>query len=670
MIAPGSYPYATIVMSVILLLGITLFGYLIYRRFLLLRFGSPDPRIDKIKERAKKTLHFALFQKRLPRYPLAGFIHIVIFSGFLILAIRSLTLIGQGFFPKFSLLPLSINFAYSVVTDYTELLVMAICLFAMIRRAIMQPARYMHEEDKVNKKHKAEAYIVLALIVALMGTDISFEGSMIADNGQPSLLYPASSVASFFYAGFSEAMRQTIYLFSYWSHIVILLVFLCYLPLSKHFHVITAIPNVFFSKLNKGSIKPVFWERGDWKKSDNIGASKITDFTWKHIFDFYTCTDCGRCTDNCPASAVGRLLSPRMISIKLRDHAYASFPLSNPFRKVPVKRFLGDIIEEETVWACTTCGACEEECPVFIEYIDKIVDMRRYLVEAAKVPESLHKPLLELQRKGNPYGEMPQKRTDWATSSNSTAVNILNESDQCDLLFFVDSCASFDPRAQDVARSIVTLFQKADLDFGILGKDEVDSGHEVRRMGEEGLFEQLSERNTNAINKRKYRRIVTTDPHAMNCLKNDYHLSHPVVHYSEVLLETLNSGKLKWKGSINGNETYTFHDPCYLGRHNGIYDTPRKIMRAIPGMRMVEMDRSKARSFCCGGGGLYFWHEVATEKERMAVKRVNMAHEAGANVIVTACPFCLINLEEAIKANRNTDQMKVIDLIELVNNLV
>jgi len=355
-----------------------------------------------------------------------------------------------------------------------------------------------------------------------------------------------------------------------------------------------------------------------------------------------------------------------MISIKARDFGYNKYPVFGKSDHQGDDEFIGDIIKEEEIWACTTCGACERECPIFIEYIDKIVDMRRFLVDEGRVPKTLQKPLMDIQKKGNAYGGASSKRAAWAEEMENGQVRIIEEGQKTELLFFVDSCASFDPRIQQIARSFCTILAKAGINVGILGPDETDSGNEVMRIGEEGLFQELAAQNCEAFKARDFNEIVTIDPHALNAIKNDYPEKLNVFHYTQLLAGLLESNKLTFERKAGDKRIYTFHDPCYLGRHNNIYDAPRQILRSIPDLRLVEMNRSRSNSFCCGGGGLLLWYEAEGEVMRIGEKRVEMADEVGAEVIVTACPFCLINIEDAIKTSGKEGKIEVVDLAELI----
>lgn len=659
--------------TTLVLAALGIFGWVLTKRLALLRLGAPDPRFDHAGRRFRRLLVVGFGQSRQPRYLLAGTLHILIFAGFLILSLRSLTLLGEGFVPGFALPGLkgAAGDAYSVLKDYTALIVLAACLVAIVRRAVFHPSRY--KDRLATAAHGHQAYVILSLIALLMLADAALEGSARIMSAGDDPHMPLAATASLLLQGAPRASLASIHNGSFWIHNVALLFFLCYLPVSKHFHVITSLPNVFLSKLKAtGDVKPPRYDEADLDKLPSLGVGKLEDFTWKHILDFYTCTDCGRCSDHCPAYATGTPLSPRMISIKSRDLAYASYPIIGevvPSEKRPT--FVGETITPAELWACTTCGACEEACPVTIEYVDKIVDMRRFLVEQGEVPSKLQKTLADLEQRGNPFGKPPRLRGAWLEdgASDSGGVRHLDEGDKTDVLFFTDSAASFDPRIQEISRAMANVLQAARLDAGILGEDEVDSGHEVRRIGEEGLFEELRDQNLEAMGTREFSRVVTTDPHAFNALKHDgYDLELPVLHHSQLMAELLDQGKLDLK-PIGDERTYTFHDPCYLGRHNGEYDAPRRVLGAIPGLATVEMTRSRNRSFCCGGGLLSLYHEGEAES-RMGEKRLAMAADAGAQVVVTACPFCMINLEDAVKTIGKEGEMEIIDLAELVSRSV
>ena len=676
-ISPGMFLPTQILSLLIPLVGVGIFAYIIARRVAPLVRSNPDFRFDRIGPRLKGVAKLWLAQYKQPRYRFAGILHILLFAGFLILSIRSITLVILGFYDGFVFPGLGGIFGhiYTVLKDYTATVVFVVVVIAAVRRGIFTPERYKVPE-KYGKDHTWEAILVLGFIAILMVSESLFDASKAAGfqqaGAEPELIAPLS-MAWIFKQLLLSASRDTLqwlHLVSYYLHDLTFFTFLCFLPLGKHFHVITSIFNVFFMKLDKGAVKPVRWGVADEQLDDleSFGVKNFEDFTWKHMLDFYSCADCGRCSDNCPANAVGRPLSPRFVTIKARDYSFGHYPLKGKFaRHEPL---IGGIFEEDEIWSCTTCGACEEECPLMIEYIDKMVDLRRGMVDEGNVPQSLQKPLMAIEKRGNPYGKMEKKRAEWTQQEafkEALQVKILDgKKEQADTLYFVDSISSYDDRIQEIARSTARVLAAAGIDFGILGKAEKDSGHEVRRFGEEMLFQELRDQNTEAIEQSGAARIVTADPHAFNALIKDYNGLPPVEHISQTLARAVAEKKIRLKPAEDDGRIYTYHDPCYLGRHNGIYDIPRQVIDAIPGLKRVEMERCRDRSFCCGGGGLMLFYEPI-EETRMGKLRVEMAKEAGASVIVTACPFCMVNIEDAIKTSGLEGEMTAIDLSELID---
>jgi len=658
--------------------GMTVFTYLIIRRLAPLMRAAPDHRFDRIPERIFQVLKIWLAQWRHPRYLFAGVLHIVMFAGFLCLLIRSTQMVILGFaegfvFPGFHGV---IGDVYNILRQIMAMAVLIVAVVAMIRRGIFKPARYAVPE-RYGKDHTAEAVFVLSLISILMLSEGLFDGSLAAAAAQQGMqaapLVPGSLswIFRYLFGNASPKTLQAIHLLAYYTHDLTFFSFLCFLPLGKHFHVVTSLFNVFFMRLQKGNIKPVRYGVSDEKLDDlnSVGVKKLEDFTWKHMLDFYTCADCGRCADNCPANAVGRPLSPRFLTIKARDlmfKNYPVYPLNAPIK--PGEALIGGIYTEDEIWSCTTCGACEQECPLGIEYIDKIVDLRRGMIDDGNVPQSLQKPLKALEKRGNPWGKMEKKRGDWSKEKEFAAkytVKSMEDGDTADTLYFVDSITSYDDRMQSIAQAATKVLVASGIDFMILGKNEKDSGHEVRRFGEEMLFQDLRDHNTEMIKESGAKHIVTTDPHAYNALCKDYNKLPPVEHISQLIVRRIQDGHLRLSPIKTEGKVYTYHDPCYLGRHNDIYEEPRMALDAIKGLKRVEMTRSRDRSFCCGGGGLMLFYEPQEDK-RMGVVRVEMAAEAGANVIVTACPFCLINIEDAIKVAGMENKMEVVDLTELI----
>lgn len=677
LIPPADYSFLGIptgLLSVFLtLVGVGSLTFIVYKRLVPLFNAAPDnSRFDRVAQRIVMIVKIWLAQYRHPRYMLAGILHILVFFGFLTLVIRTLSLVFIGFWPEFGI-PGFTTGPYVVVKDYAATIVLISCIILAIRRGIFTPERYKVPE-KYGKDHTGEAIFVLCVISVMMITESLFEATLIAaemqQGGHVTYAAPLTLVwiLANMFAGTSMPALQELHVSSYLIHHVVFLFFACFLPFGKHFHVFTSLFNVFFMRIDTGNIKPVRYGVAEDKldELESFGVKKLEDFTWKHLLDFYTCADCGRCSDHCPANAVGRPLSPRFISIKGRDTIFKNYPI---FGKGPESSLLMEgVYEEDEIWSCTTCGACEQECPIGIEYIDKIVDLRRGMVDEGMVPQSLQKPMKALEKRGNPWGKMEKKRLEWANDKEFKAeceVKSLEKGEEAETLYFVDSITSFDERMQEIARATSKVLAAADVDFGALGKLEKDSGNEVKRFGEEMLYQDLKDNNTEAILETGCKNIVTADPHAYNVLKKEYSDLPPVEHITQTVDQKIKEGKLELKPLEEEGKVYTYHDPCYLGRHNEIYDAPRSALDAIPGMNRVDMLKCKDRSFCCGGGGLMLFYEPE-EETRMGVLRVDMAKKAGANVIVTACPFCLVNMEDAIKVAGMEGEMEAIDFSELM----
>ena len=641
----------------ILVSGLAIFSFLILKRYLLLRQGKPDPRFSFIRQRLLDLIKDGIFQRRQPRYLMAGVLHIVFFWGFAMLALHSVDLVMGGLWPGYELWLVSGRFGvfYNCLKDVFTLIVLFACLFAVYRRAVLKPRRYQDS-------HQFEAYLVLGLIGFLMVTDMVYEGSKLVLESNHSGFLPAAKTAKLILSGFNWDSLIIVNSLSYWLHIFGFFFFLNVLPLSKHFHIITALPNVFLKKLDKGVLKPPQWDTKDVEKLDAAGVNTFDDFTWKHILDFYTCTECGRCTDNCPANAVGKPLSPKAFSIRLRDFGYQDNPILWQ-KKHKNGTIPGNVIEDDIFWSCTTCGACEEECPVFIEYIDKMIDLRRWRVMMeSNFPPEIEHVYRNLEIYGDSWGMGSALRSDWA---RGLSIKNIQEDNEIDLLFWVGCSNSFDSRSQQVAVSFVKILQKAGINFGILGAEENCCGDYARRTGNEYLFQVLAKKNIETLKKYGITEIVTTCPHGYNTLKNEYPQfggTFKVVHSTEYVQQLLEEGKLSPEKELN--KTVSYHDPCYLGRHNGIYESPRKILSSIPGIAIVEPEKNRDKSFCCGAGGGHFWME--STGLRMGDARTDQILENTPELIATGCPYCLIMLEDGIESKEMKGQVAVMDIVEIV----
>ena len=680
-IAQGSFLHIQgwVLFLILHLAGLVCFLYIAARRIAPMLRAQPDLRFDRPVARLGLVLRFWLAQWKQPRYRFAGIMHILIFAGFIVLFSRAMFVLGLGIsdHPISLPLPATLDHFYELLRDYFTTIVFVVVILAAIRRGIFKPARYA-VPPRFGKDQSGDAIFLLGCIALLMLADAVFEGSQAASHVRQG--HEAASLAPLSLPWLLRDAFSTTSLAALWSlhagaylvHEFAFFFLLCYRPFGVQFHVETSVFNVFFAKLDRRILKPVRWGVSDQQLDQvkSFGVKTFNDFTWKHMLDFYSCADCGRCSDQCPANAVSRPLSPRFLTIKARDYCFQHYPVFS--RSNNGHGLVGEIYSEDEIWSCTTCGACEAECPLLIDYIDKIVDLRRGLVDDGKVPQSLQKPLKALESRGNPYGKMEKKRADWAKAKEFQQVcdvKVLNGKKDVDTLFFVDSITSFDDRMQSIARATSRILNAARTNFGILGAAEKDSGNEVRRFGEETLFMALRDHNVEAIRASGVQKIVTSDPHAFNALRNDYRNIPPVEHISQAIAREVDAGTIKLRPLENGGCVYAYHDPCYLGRHNQIYDAPRQVLDAIPGLKRVEMSRCRDRSFCCGGGGLMLFYEPK-EEERIGVRRVRMAAEAGANVIVTACPFCMTNIEDAIKVAGMEGKMTAIDLTELVEKQI
>ena len=665
-----------ILFSLIPLVGTACFAWIVAKRMVPLVRAQRDIRFDRPLIRAGRVLQYWLGQWRHPRYLGAGSIHILVFAGFILLAIRAFSLLILGVVDDFVMPGFSgrTGQIYGVVTDYAATVVFLAMIVAAGRRLIVRPARYA-VPAQYGRRRAVDAIFLLALIAILMLADSLFEGAKAAAHAQQGQAVESLAVLSLPWlfetvlASASRSSLQFSYLGGHFVHEVTFFFLLCYRPFGIQFHVETSLFSVFFARLDRGTLKPVRWgvadEHLDQLKS--FGVKTFEDFTWKHVLDFYSCADCGRCSDQCPANAVGRPLSPRFLTFKAREYAFGHYPVLG--KATNGTALVGGIYSEDEIWSCTTCGACEAECPLLVEYIDKIVDLRRGLVDDGKVPQSLQKPLKSLESRGNPFGKIEKKRADWTKAGDfaqTCHVKVLNGGHDTETLYFVDSLTSYDDRIQSIGQATARVLDRAGEKFGILGAAERDSGHDVRRFGEEMLFVSLRDHNVAAIRASGVERIVTADPHAYNALRHEYTGIPPVEHISQTIARNITAKRIALNPISSGNDVYAYHDPCYLGRHNGVYDAPRNVLDAIPGLKRVEMARCRDRSFCCGGGGLALFYEPK-EEERMGVRRVRMAAEAGANVIVTACPFCMVNVEDAIKVAGMEGKMTAIDLTELVD---
>lgn len=673
MIPTAHFP-GNMIFYLVFLLGMGIFSYLLYTRVMLLLVAQKEDRFSEIGERIKSILVFVFGQRRLLNEPFAGIIHLLIFYGFLAFSLGTITIMGEGWYPGFSLpfMDGPLGNIYLFIKDTFALLVIIGIVLAAYRRWITRPARLERSWD---------AALCLIFIFFLMVTDLSIMAGRIGSGlslESTGLWTPAALTISKALAGsgFTEAGFRVLYQVGWWGHLVFLLGFLIYLPLSKHFHIITAVPNVFFRSLApRGALTKLNLED---ESAETFGVSKVEEFTWKQCFDFYACTECGRCSDNCPAYLSDKPLHPKMMTVNLRHHLLAKAPylLGKNSSTAGTDRansrewngaaMVGKVVSDDEIWACTTCRNCEEQCPVFIEYVQRIVDMRRYLVlMESRFPVEVATTFKNMENQSNPWGLGYTNRADWAEGLN---IKLMADVGKADILLYVGCAGSYDDRNKKVTLALVNIMKSAGIDFAILGVEEKCCGETARRIGNEYLFQTMAQENIEVLKNYKFNTILTACPHCFNTLKNEYPLfggNFKVVHHSEFLIDLLDKNILKPRR--NYDMTITYHDSCYLGRYNDIYDAQRRILRSVPGVKLVEMERNRARSICCGAGGGRMWMEEHLGK-RINQMRTEEALKVSPNTIGTACPYCLTMLEDGLKAKDMEEVVKIMDVVELLNN--
>ena len=612
-------------------------GYVLYRRvFRLVRLGKPAGRSDRMWERIAGAAPMTLGQSKVLqsfslRRDRAGLAHVLIFWGFISFALSyAIFIFGDSVWRPFSATLLT-DTGVRVFAVYLEILAVALLaavVWGAVRRWAATPRRLSFDLTQ-----KPEAAIILVLIGALMALTIMSEAFHAAAGGDgPTAAAPLGSALgdALKSAGMDGATASLLHALSWWAHLGVILGFAVYIPMSKHMHLIAAPLSFVFRSLEaKGTLSTPT----DLETVETFGAARAADFTWKELLDGYACAVCGRCTDSCPANITGKTLSPMHIAEGLRDHLLA---VGGSADEPPA---IGTRIGEEALWDCLTCGACEQECPVGVEHIGMIVDMRRNLVmEQAKMPETAEAALMSMEQRGHPWRGTQYTRTDW---TDGLGVKTLAEHPGAEVLFWVGCAAALERRSQGVARSMASVLKRAGVDFAILGAEEGCTGDPARRMGNEYLYQVMARQNIETLDRYGVKKVVTVCPHCFNTIKNEYpHLggSYEVMHYSELVAELIAEGRIKPVVTIDA--TITYHDSCYLGRHNGVYEAPREIAKTIPGLRLVEMERRRERGFCCGAGGGHMWMEESRGR-RVNHVRTEQILETGADTVGVSCPFCL-----------------------------
>ena len=621
----------------------------------LLRKGKPMPRWDQVPARVGRVIVYVFGQARLLANDFwPGLMHATIFWGFVILTLGTVEFFGRGVTESFSLPLLSETAPYLILEDLFSVLVIVAVGYALFRRLVTRPRRL---------NLSTEANVILLLILGLMVTDLVADAGRIVLAPAPSdhFQFAGQAIARVL-ASLLAAGVTVIFHLAWWLHAITLLGFLVLLLYSKHLHILVSPLNVFFSALEpKGQARNV-----DLEHSETFGVGSLTDLAWKDLFDTYNCTECGRCTSRCPANMSGKELDPKWLILHLRERLFNEAPalLGQTGAQAPQTTLVGDVIHDNVLWACTTCRWCVDACPVFIEHVPKIVDMRRWLVlTESRFPAELQPAFRNLETNGNPWQMSWETRAEWAKDLGVRQMADVNEAEY---LYWVGCYGSFDERNKKVARALVRVLQAAGVDFAILGNEEKCTGEPARRLGHEYLYQTLAQGNIETLKRYRFQTIVTACPHCFNTIRNEYpqfdgHFR--VIHHTQLMDELLRAGRLQ--PAQRDGERITYHDACNLGRYNDVYDEPRRVLAGVTRGTLVEMKLNRSKGFCCGGGGGRAWVEE-NEGRRVNQLRVEQAMEVKPDILASACPFCLTMFEDGVKAKEVGDTIKTRDIVELL----
>jgi len=667
--------------------AVYLFAYVVYSRYTFIRLGKPANLKKDLKNRLNEVLVNVFGQRKLLKDKKSGIMHVVMFYGFIIIQFGAIDLFIKGLVPGYHL-PVPAYPVFTLLQEITVFAVLLAALYAYYRRFIEKLPRL---------KRGWKAGLVIWFLTSLMLSILlsaAFEQLWLGH--EASWATPVSSlIAAPFAPWLSEEAAGVLFYVFWWAHALILFTFLVYVPQSKHFHLIVAPINTFLKRQGPPA-KPSLIDFED-ESATSYGAGKIEDFDQKQLIDLYACVECGRCTSVCPAAGTGKMLSPMDLIVKMRDHLTAkgaaitsrspwvpAFAFSGANQAAlgvevtreedgsynyPIK-LVGDVITETELWACTTCRNCEEACPVMNEHVEKIIDMRRYLVlTEGEMPAEAARTFQNIERQGNPWGISKKDRYNW-TEDLDVPVPTVKEQKDFEYLLWVGSMGSYDNRSQKVTRALVRLLHHAGVKFATLGKKEKNSGDTARRMGNEFLFQQLAMDNIQQFEKYNVKKIITLDPHAYNVFKNEYPdlgFEAEVYHHTQILAKLIREGRIRPTKEVK--ERVTYHDSCYLGRYNDEYDAPRFILQSIPGIELVEMERNRENAMCCGAGGGMMWMEER-EGVRVNTARTKQALAVRPSLIGSACPYCLTMLSDGTKAMEVEDQVKTMDVAEVLEMAV
>ena len=644
-VSPTLQPW---VLFFLILSALTAFAMAVWPKLQRLLKAGKENRADQPLKRIFRTLSIAFGQSRLLKEPKSGWMHAVIFWGFLILLVRAGEFFFIGLFPNieshFSITaPLVLPYLW--IKDGVVFMVTLAVLYALYRRLVIRPNRLTLS---------IEGLVILNLILVIAASDVLFDSAFIALNPGIEKSGPLAALFVPLISLLGKSLTGHLHSLAYWTHISAILFFLTLLPRSKHFHIVTSIPNVFLSNMNPGNgLHRIDFED---EEQENFGITEVENFSWKQMLDLHTCTQCGRCDRVCPALATGKPLSPQQLTVNLRDHLNTPSPSDNTL--------LGDVIDDEVLWACTTCGACESACPVMIQYVDKVIDLRRGLILTEdRYPKEFESAFKSLETQSNPWGFPKNSRADWAKALD---IPIWDKTNPSEYLYFIGCNGSFDTRGKKISESVVKTLQQAGVSFSILGNSEGCTGDPARRAGNEYLFDMLASQNADTFKQQGVLKVITHCPHCLNSLKNEYPefgVYLEVIHHSELLETLISDGKISVGEKTDSN--VVVHDSCYLGRHNGVYDAPRNVLAAEV-QNVQEVEQSRETGTCCGAGGARFLLEENTGT-RMSHHRLDELMVTNPDTIAVSCPFCVLMLEDAVKAKGLEGKVKVRDIGEILN---
>lgn len=650
---------------ILLITAFCLFSYNINKIISFLKLGRKLDRSGEVFKRIKKVITVGFAQSKILREPAPGFMHAFIFWGFLTLLTAVLETFIQGFYSSFSLTILGpVSKIIFIFQDVFCLLVVISVLYALIRRFVTHPKR-LQGDGHTNK----DATIILLLILGVIISMIGVNAAKVSVEPDKISYFKFYFFSSLFTPLFTSESVKIFYPLFWWAHVIIILFFLNYLPYSKHFHVIASLPNVYLSKQGPQTLDTEEINFND--ENVFLGAGDFEQLSWKSLLDGYTCTECGRCTAACPASITGKPLSPRKIIMNIRDRVNEKAKYLIKGAEIPQnisnnKLVSNNFITDEELWACTSCMACVKECPVNIEHVNPIVDMRRYLVQSeSRFPGELTTVFSNMENNGAPWAFPQSDRLKWA---EGITVPLASNKKEFDILYWVGCAGAFDTRYQKVARAMAQILNSAKIDYAVLGTQEKCNGDSARRLGNEFLSQNLIKQNIETLKQYKFNRILVTCPHCLQMLGNEYEAfagEYEVVHHSKYITELIENSKISIENSAKINKKITYHDSCYLGRYNDIYKEPRDLLNKVNAGPQVEMKRSGDKGLCCGAGGGRMWMEEKIGK-KVNIERTEEALSLNPDIISTACPFCMTMLSDGVKEKGKQEEVSVKDFVEIV----